>query len=106
VRQFGYDLFGTQPRDKNKTTTQNASLPAGAVQDKFILNIGDKLNIMFRGQRNQQGIYGITSEGLLIVEDLPPIPAAGRSIAQLREVLQTNIADMHNTSVHVSLDSV
>jgi protein involved in polysaccharide export with SLBB domain len=105
VKQFGYDLFGSKAMTGTKDSA-NTTLPAGAVQDNFILNIGDKLNIMFRGQRNQQGIYGITSEGLLIVEDMPPIPAAGRSIAQLREALETSAADFHNTSVFVSLESV
>lgn len=105
VKQFGYDLFGSKTIAGAKESA-NAALPAGAVQDNFILNIGDKLNILFRGQRNQHGIYGITSEGLLIVEDLPPIPAAGRSIAQLREALETSAAQFHNTSVFVSLESV
>lgn len=103
VSQFGYDLFASSqtPSDKN-----NMALPAGAVQDHFVLGIGDKLNIIFRGQRNQQGIYSITSEGLLVVEDLPPIPAAGRTIGQLRAALEITASELHNTDVFVSLDSV
>lgn len=68
VSQFGYDLFGSP---ENFASKNDHTLPAGAVQDHFVLSIGDKLNIIFRGQRNQQGIYSITSEGLLVVEDLP-----------------------------------
>ncbi|MGZ9098056.1 MAG: SLBB domain-containing protein [Micavibrio sp.] len=103
VLQFGYDLFGS-PQDFTDQNTM--TLPAGAVQDHFVLSIGDKLNIIFRGQRNQQGIYSITSEGLLVVEDLPPVPAAGRTIGQLRTALEITASELHNTDVFVSLDSV
>lgn len=104
VRQFGYDLFGT-PGDA-KTPAANQSLPAGAVQDHFILGIGDKLNIAFRGQRSDQGIYSVTSDGLLIVSDLPPVPAAGRTIEQVREALEMHAAALYNTDVHIALESV
>lgn len=108
VRQFGYDMFAT-PEEKNPFALYDApraALPAGAVQDRFILNIGDRLNITFRGQRQTSGIYGISTDGLLIIEDLPPVPAAGRSIAQLRDALKAIAADLHSTDVHVALESV
>ncbi len=105
IRQFGYELF-EKPAETTTESTGVQSLPSGAVQDRFVLNIGDRLNVMFRGQRSNQGIYSITSDGLLIIEDLPPIPAAGRTIAQLREALGANASDLHNTDVFVSLESV
>jgi protein involved in polysaccharide export with SLBB domain len=107
VRQFGYDMFQTQ-RGNETEQKRNAdmALPAGAVQDNFVLNFGDKLNIVFRGQRREQGIYSITNDGLLIVEDMAPVPAAGRTIGQVRAALETMASDLHNTDVYVALDSV
>lgn len=104
AKQFGYDVFGT-PGHANDMG-QMPALPAGAVQDNFVLNIGDKLNITFRGQRQNSGIYSISSEGLLIIEDMTPVAAAGRTIAQVRDMLETMASDLHNTDVFVSLDSV
>lgn len=104
VKQFGYDFFGTPGDTGDKS--QMPALPAGAVQDNFVLNIGDKLNVTFRGQRQNSGIYSISSEGLLIIEDMTPVAAAGRTIAQVRDMLETMASDLHNTDVFVSLDSV
>ncbi len=104
IRQFGYDLFGTPGAAQTNAAEQ--SLPAGAVQDHFVLGIGDKLNVVFRGQRRDQGIYSITSDGLLVINDLPPVPAAGRTIEQVRQALEMNASEMYNTSVHVALESV
>lgn len=113
VHQFGYDMFATPEEkdpfalyDARDTAVRRSALPAGAVQDRFILNIGDRLNITFRGQRQTSGIYGVSSDGLLIIEDLAPIPAAGRSIAQVRDALKAVAADLHSTDVHVALESV
>lgn len=104
VRQFGYDLFANAGDAAGKN--DSPAMPAGAVQDNFILNIGDKLSITFRGQRHTQGIYSVTGDGLLIVEDLPPVPAAGRTIGQVREMLEAGASDLYNTDVFVALDSV
>lgn len=108
LRQFGYDIFSSRDDGDSASSKSDGmtALPAGAVQDNFVLGIGDRLSIMFRGQRRDQGIYSITNDGLLIIEDLPPIPAAGRTIAQVRETLETTASDLHNTDVFVSLDSV
>lgn len=108
VVQYGYDLFGNNVDEKSigKNQTDNTAMPAGAVQDNFVLAIGDKLNIAFRGQRNNQGTYSINSDGQLIVEDLAPIVAAGKTIGELRQILAGYASDLHNTDVFVSLDSV
>lgn len=116
LEQFGYDLFenfsapSTQARGKQTdgepSPTPQAALPAGAVQDNFVLSTGDRLNITFRGQRRDQGIYTITTDGLLILDDLPPVSAAGRTIGQLREALAASADSLYNTDIYVSLESV
>lgn len=103
LKQFGYDMFGS-PDDANAKDT--AEMPAGAVQDDFILSSGDKLDIIFRGQKNTRQTLAIDSQGLLLLDEMPPIEAAGRSIGQVRDELQSSVAQMHNTEIFVSLSSV
>lgn len=105
LHQFGYDLFGTPEDQKEKDKSENA-LPAGAVQDDFLLNIGDRVNVTFRGQRDDNKTYTISSEGQLIVDDFPPLMAAGRGMGDVRAALEAEAEKMHNTQVFVSLESV
>lgn len=103
LEQFGYDLFAssaiTEPRN-----TQHP--PMGAVQDDFILGTGDELQITFTGQRTDQKNYKINTEGLLIVKDLQPLPAAGRTIGEIREEIDAALASLHNTRAYIALTSV
>lgn len=99
-RQFGYDLF-------TDTTSLKASLaPMGAVQDNFVLGTGDELLITFTGQRTDQTLYTVDPRGNIIIKDLPPLPAAGKTLAQLRGALNAQLAGMHNTQSYVSLSAI
>ena len=102
LEQFGYDLFDQQATQTPEITTA----PMGAVQDDFILGSGDQLLITFTGQRNDQKLYKIDTRGMLVMKDLPPIPAMGRSIKQVRAALSAQITSMPNTQAYVSLSSV
>ncbi|MCB9963694.1 MAG: SLBB domain-containing protein [Rhodospirillales bacterium] len=98
LSQFGYDLFS---RDAPE------SLPiAGAVQDDFVLNIGDRVTVTLRGQINSQKTYSITSDGLLTLDNLAPVPAAGRSISQVDAALKSLLASQPNIDLYLSLDKV
>lgn len=119
LEQFGYDLFGvpdnntanhlealsrsyeTQREDAPKRHT-----PMGAVQDNFILNSGDEVEIMFTGQRNDRAIYKVSPQGMILIEDFPPIPAAGRSIGQVHFSIKAAAANLYNTESYISLASV
>lgn len=103
LEQFGYDVF--MP-DEEKDDSARTGLPMGAVQDNFILSIGDKLNIVFRGQRKSNDVYKINNQGRLVIEDLNPVPAAGRTILQVRRDIEDQAKRLHNTDVFVSLDKV
>lgn len=110
VEHFGYDLFGV-PTDSLKNTLKNAaseapSIPTGAVQDDFVLNIGDELEVFFTGQRTDRGLYKVNAQGQILITDLPPIPAAGRTIGQVRISLEAAAKNLHNTVPYVSLASV
>jgi protein involved in polysaccharide export with SLBB domain len=108
LEQFGYDLFGV-PSEETRASLDELSLrttPSAAVQDSFILNTGDELEIIFTGQRNDRGRYKIDNTGRLLIPDLPPIPATGRTIGQVRISINAAARNLHNTESHVSLSSV
>lgn len=110
VEQYGYDVFGV-PNLETRNTLHGAakdspSLPAGAVQDDFTLNIGDEVEVVFSGQRADRETVRISSEGMLILKDFPPIPAAGRTMGQVRISLESAAAGLYNTQAYISLASV
>ena len=110
LTQFGYDLFGVPVPETQKTldtlASRNPQMPMGAVQDDFILHAGDELEITFAGQRTDHGVYTVNSQGLLTIPDMPPIPAEGRAIGQVRLSVEAAARNLHNTDAYVSLASV
>lgn len=83
LSQFGYDLFDTPNVRADNAAEGRYALPAGAVQDDFLLNIGDRLEITFRGQREESDTFTINSQGQIILSGLPPIAAAGLSLIHI-----------------------
>lgn len=76
---FGYEVFAAS----------GAPPPAqGATPGEQILGIGDEVTVTVRGTKPLQGRYQVNSDGHLLLPDLPPITAAGRSLADLRRELQ------------------
>jgi polysaccharide export outer membrane protein len=119
LSQYGYDLFGVPSNDTRRALSTaplyqqqypDPSLtrmtPMGAVQDDFILNSGDQVEVMFTGQRAERKIYTITPQGTLLVDDFPPIPAAGRTIGQVRISLEAGAVNLYNTQAYISLAAV
>lgn len=104
--QFGYDLFGVPAPETQNMLDNLSETPSGAVQDDFILHEGDELEVLFTGQRTDRGLYKINTQGLVLIEDFPPIPAAGRSIGQLRISIEAAAKHLYNTEAYVSLSSV
>ncbi|PCJ98216.1 MAG: polysaccharide biosynthesis/export family protein [Zetaproteobacteria bacterium] len=102
-KQFGYDLFADNNTTQNIGNTQT---PMGAVQDDFVLGSGDELQITFTGRRSDQDTYKINTHGILSIKEFPPIPAAGRTIAQLRGAVNAHLSSFHNTQAYVSLSSI
>lgn len=97
LTQFGYDLF---------SSSQSQVPYMGAVQDDFILGVGDQLQITFAGQRQDQEIYTIASDGTLLIKDFAPIAAAGKTIGALTDILTARISERINTQIYVSLAKV
>lgn len=109
LKQFAYDHFryaGMPPPVSFGLTKPLPSMPRGAVQDGFILNAGDTLEVIFEGQRKDRGRYTISSSGLLPLPDLPPIQAAGRSLGMIRADLDNILENSPNTKAYISLHEV
>lgn len=103
LQQFGYGMF---KKATTGDTPTSFALPSGAVQDDFVLNTGDTLDITFRGQRKDRGSYTIGNDGYLIINGIPPIPAAGKTIRYVQAVLQNHTDQLHNTESYVSLSGI
>jgi len=104
LTQFGYDLFDTAAAMQERSNI--GAMPAGVVQDDYILSSGDSVDITVRGQINFQETLSINNQGLLIIDSFIPINAAGKSIGALKQALNNQTSDMHNTQVFVSLSGV
>lgn len=99
LRQFGYDIFAQ---------ALPTSIPlTGAIQDDYILGVGDEIVVTFRGQRTTTERYPVDREGQVVIEGLRPIPAAGRSFTDFRRALEAEVeASLLETEVFVSLGAL
>ncbi|MFL6690113.1 MAG: SLBB domain-containing protein [Alphaproteobacteria bacterium] len=99
LTQFGYDTFGV-----------GASVPVtqvGALQDSYVLGVGDQLNVVLRGHANVAYTASVDREGRIILPDLPPINAAGRSFGEVRTEISQRIAKAQiGTQAFVSIGTV
>lgn len=95
IRQYGYDLF--------KQITPNSRSAGGVAQD-YVLGQSDRVQVALRGQRNSTEIYKIDSEGRLLINDLPPIQAAGRPLGQVSQEIETAVqTKLLDTQAFVSM---
>lgn len=99
LRQFGYDLFAN---------IASASGPlTGAVGDDYVIGVGDDLVVQLQGATSDSDTVRVGRDGRLIALQLPPIPAAGRSIGAVTRDLKSAVRrTMLGTEVYVSLGSV
>ena len=72
--------------------------------DNYILGPGDRVLVILRGAQNRSQAYPVGDDGKLVVEDIQPISAAGRSLGDVaREVEQDVAARILDTQAYVSL---
>ena len=102
LEQYGYDLF-TASIDAQDT---KPAIPAGVVQDDYILSAGDELTVVIRGQINSRTAYKVNNQGLLIIDDIAPINVVGRRLKDVKQELQEEVSALHNTQIHVTLSNV
>lgn len=100
LTQFGYDLFA----GADHPGTIRSVIAEGAVQDDYLLGIGDELQVTFHGQVSSNKRYRIASDGRLLVDQLRPVMAAGRRFDEVRRELEAAVAaGLIETDVFVSV---
>jgi protein involved in polysaccharide export with SLBB domain len=99
LHQFGYGVFSR--------VTAPQSIGVGRIPENYILGVGDELILTFHGSTQRTIITRVDREGRLIVPDLLPVQAAGRSFAEVRDELEQRTANaLLGTEVFVSVGSV
>ena len=98
LRQFGYDTFrgGAQPAPS-----------FGALPGSYILGPGDEVVVALRGRARQTLSVRIGRDGMLLLPELAPIPAAGRSLADLRADMEARAArELGGSEVFLSIGQI
>jgi len=99
LQQFGYDVFGVPG-------VVNAS-QIGAVQDSYIVGVGDQIQIIMTGHQNATYTVTVDRDGRIVLLNLPPVAAAGRTMGDVRAELSQRIASQYlNTKSYISITSV
>jgi len=99
LKQYGYDIF--QPDDG----PQQAII--GAIGKDYVLGIGDELVVSFHSQAPVTYTVAVDTQGQLILPNLPPMSAAGRTFGELKRNLVAQTAKtMLGTEVFVSLANI
>jgi len=99
LSQFGYDFF--------TAAAQPTQPPIGEVQGDYVLGIGDRVTVMFLGERKDRNTYVVARNGALAVDLLPSVAAAGKSLDALRSDLQ-HLLDVqgYHGEIFVSLENI
>src|SRR6185437_6738399 len=99
LSQFGYGALGVP--------AAVSIVQSGAVQDSYILGIGDELTFELRGQENSSYRQTVDRDGRIVLPNIDPIMAAGRTFGQFRAALESAIRRSYvSTKVFVSLDNI
>ncbi|MDC0074593.1 SLBB domain-containing protein [Alphaproteobacteria bacterium] len=92
ISQLGYDIF--------RNTLKQSKQVAGAIPENYILGIGDRIVLTSTGALSGTTDLVINTEGDIVIEKLPPIQAAGKSIGEFKKELQL-IIDRYFSDVKV-----
>ena len=95
LRQFGYDSFRAGP----------AAAPViGVLPDDYVIGRDDELVMALRGRTRATFNIRVLRDGTIMPPDLPPVPAAGRTLRELRAELEGRMArDMPGTELFLSI---
>jgi len=99
LTQYGYDQFGV---GSPVPVTQ-----IGALQDSYVLGVGDQINVVLRGHETVAYTATVDRDGRIILPELPPITGAGRTFGEVRADIAQRVARlMINTQAFVSIGTV
>lgn len=114
LRQFGYETFrptmetaGQQVGTLRQMAETAAQQLSGAVGEDYRIGVGDEIILTFRGQVSQTYRARVDRDGRLVIPNMPPIPAAGRRLGELKRHIEA-LTDQTflNTQVFVSVGSL
>lgn len=101
LHQFGYDSLN--PPQGNAPV----GMSFGALPEDYVVGRDDEVVVAFRGRARTSLSARVTRDGMLLLPDLAPVPAAGRSLRELREDLAARVArDLSGSEVFVSIGQV
>ncbi len=99
LKQFGYDIFGT---GSAVTPTQ-----VGAMQDSYILGVGDQIQIIMVGHENATYQVTVDRDGRIVLLNLPPVQASGRTMGEVRAELAARISSQFlGTKSYISVATI
>jgi protein involved in polysaccharide export with SLBB domain len=99
LRQFGYDYF--------RSAAPPSGVRTGAIGDDYILGIGDEVTVAFRGATNDSRTARVDRDGRLIIGQLRPIEAAGRSLGAVKaQIAAETRSTLLATEAYVSVGAV
>ena len=100
LEQFGYRMLRNLGVDGGEVT-------AGAINDSYLMGIGDEVVVIFRGRQNQSYRTNVDREGRVILPEMAPISAAGRRFREFRAELKQRVSTTFlKTNAFVSLGKV
>lgn len=79
----------------------------GAVGGDYYLGVGDEVVVTLRGSKNVTYRATVDRDGRLVLPELPPVPAAGRTFFEFQSDLEAQIQNtLLETEAYVSVGSV
>jgi protein involved in polysaccharide export with SLBB domain len=98
LRQFGYAALRPGP----------AGPPLlGALPDGYVIGRDDEVVVILRGRARATHRVRVGRDGLLVLPDLPPIPAAGRRLRDLRaEIAERASRELGGSEAFVSIGEI
>ena len=99
LRLFGRDVFARP--------TQTSGSVTGAIRDSYVMGFGDEIVVTLRGQVSRSYRTRVGRDGQVVLPDLPPVPAVGRSFGDFRADVDAVVKRSYvNTDSFVSLGEV
>ncbi|GGF27543.1 hypothetical protein GCM10011611_36970 [Aliidongia dinghuensis] len=100
LRLFGRELFA-------RSTPATGGTVTGALRDSYVMGFGDEVVATLRGQVSRTYRTRVGRDGQVVLPDLPPVPAVGRTFGDFRADLEAAVKRAYvNTDSFVSLGEV
>ncbi|MEM6682865.1 MAG: SLBB domain-containing protein [Pseudomonadota bacterium] len=97
LEQYGYDLFVDRRYNRRGKT-------AGRIGEDYVVGVGDEFAIILQGNEAADYITKVDSEGMLLVNGVSPVSAAGRTLGEIRKDVNARVAEAFiGTEVFLSL---